>query len=62
MPTDPQAKMLADSAYHDVKALADAGDTTRAELTEGGPEMNAKELIESLDKDQSAIDAIRNCL
>jgi hypothetical protein len=61
-PTDPQAKMLADSAYHDVKALADAGDTTRAELTEGGPEMNAKELVESLDKDQSVIDAIRNCL
>jgi len=60
--TDPQAKLLADSAYHDVKALANAGDTLRAELVDGGPEMNAKELIESLDKDQSAIDAIRNCL
>lgn len=61
-PSDPQAKMLADSAYHDVKALADAGDMTRAELIEGGPEMNAKELVESLDRDKSAIDAIRNCL
>lgn len=60
--TDTEAHLLADSAYHDVRALAEAGDKTKAQLVEGGPEMGAKELIESLDHDQSAIDIIKGCL
>lgn len=60
--TSTEAHLLADSAYHDVRALAEAGDKTKAQLTEGGPEMGARELIESLDRDQSALDTIKGCL
>jgi GNAT superfamily N-acetyltransferase len=61
-PTDAEAKLLADSAVHDVRALADAGNATKFEITEGADPMTAKELIESLDRDQSAIDIIKGCL
>jgi hypothetical protein len=57
-----EARQVADSIFHDLTALALAGDDIRVPLVEGGPELSAADLVASLAIDDVAIAAVKACL
>jgi hypothetical protein len=59
---DAEARAVADSLYHDLKAIAASGDEVRVPLVEGGPELRAADLVESIARDEDAIAKARACL
>lgn len=59
---DAEARSVADSLYHDLKAIAASGDEIRVPLVEGGPELSAADLVDSIARDEDAIAKARACL